>query len=157
MKLSVALAAAFLIAGCSGTPDRGTPSAAETQSRVLGLSGEPDAEGVRTLDGGLKVETLVRGEGPGILPGQTAVVHYTGRLSTGRVFDSSRDREPFEFILGRSLVIEGWHRGVRGMRKGEKRRLTIPPELGYGDRGVPGAIPPRATLIFDVELLEIKP
>jgi peptidylprolyl isomerase len=103
------------------------------------------------------IEVLKQGDGPTVKRGQTAVVHYTGRLKSGKKFDSSLDRgTPFEFPIGAGRVIKGWDIGVEGMAVGEKRRLTIPPSLGYGARGAGGVIPPNATLIFDVELVGIK-
>jgi FKBP-type peptidyl-prolyl cis-trans isomerase FkpA len=106
----------------------------------------------------VKIETLAPGKGTGAVDGDTLVVHYTGTLLDGKKFDSSHDRnQPFDVTLGQGRVIKGWEQGLQGMKPGEKRRLTIPPELGYGDRGAGGAIPPGATLIFEVELLEIRP
>ena len=111
----------------------------------------------RITDSGLKVEDLLEGEGAVAAAGQQVVVHYTGWLTDGRKFDSSHDRaEPFDFALGRGHVIRGWDEGVAGMKVGGKRRLTIPPHLGYGARGAGGVIPPNAALVFEVELLEIR-
>jgi len=102
----------------------------------------------------MKIETLRPGTGATPKTGDTVTVHYTGWLTDGSKFDSSVDRdEPFVFVLGQGQVIAGWDQGVAAMRTGEKAKLTIPPELAYGDGGYPGAIPPRATLIFEVELL----
>ncbi len=106
---------------------------------------------------GLSIEELVLGEGEIAAAGQTVTVHYTGWLIDGKKFDSSKDRDdPFEFSLGAGRVIRGWDEGVQGMKVGGKRKLTIPPALGYGARGAGGAIPPNAILVFDVELLGVK-
>lgn len=114
-----------------------------------------------TTQSGLRFIEIKAGTGAAARPGQTAVVHYTGWLSEGgrkgRKFDSSRDRgEPFAFPLGGGRVIKGWDEGVAGMKTGGQRTLIIPPDLGYGARGAGGVIPPNATLIFDVELVELK-
>ena len=104
----------------------------------------------------LKIEKLNTGTGAPAQKGKTVSVHYTGWLTTGEKFDSSVDRnEPFEFVLGEGQVIAGWDQGVATMRVGDKVKLTIPSDLAYGDQGYPGAIPPKATLIFDVELLAV--
>jgi len=105
----------------------------------------------------LEIETIVEGSGVESKVGDSLTVHYTGMLEDGTKFDSSVDRgAPFNFILGIGQVIEGWEKGMEGMKVGEKRKLTIQPEYAYGERGVPGVIPPNATLIFEVELLEIN-
>lgn len=107
-----------------------------------------------TTASGLIIEELVVGEGAEAAAGQHVTVHYTGWLTDGRKFDSSKDRnDPFAFALGARHVIAGWDEGVQGMKIGGTRKLTIPPELGYGARGAGGVIPPNATLVFEVELL----
>jgi len=103
------------------------------------------------------IENLLVGEGlQATGPGQFVTVHYTGWLENGAEFDSSRRREPFSFPLGVGFVIPGWDQGLVGMRVGGKRRLTIPPELGYGANGMGSLIPPNAVLVFEIELLEIS-
>jgi len=110
-----------------------------------------------TTASGLRYVDLVTGTGPSPKPGQTVSVHYTGTLESGRKFDSSRDRgTPFEFVIGQGKVIKGWDEGVMTMKVGGRRKLIIPPKLGYGPTGMPPSIPGNATLIFDVELLGIK-
>jgi peptidylprolyl isomerase len=110
-----------------------------------------------TTPSGLKYVDLEVGTGATPKRGQTVIVHYTGWLTNGKKFDSSVDRnQPFSFVLGRGEVIKGWDEGVSTMRVGGKRKLTIPPGLAYGAQGYPGAIPPNATLIFEVQLLRIR-
>jgi FKBP-type peptidyl-prolyl cis-trans isomerase len=105
----------------------------------------------------LRIEDTKVGSGPEAQPGQRVSVHYTGTLMDGTKFDSSRDRNaPFEFRLGAGEVIPGWDQGVKGMKVGGTRTLTIPPDLAYGAQGSPGAIPPNATLKFDIELLGVR-
>ncbi|MCK4453769.1 FKBP-type peptidyl-prolyl cis-trans isomerase [Candidatus Parcubacteria bacterium] len=105
----------------------------------------------------IKIEILKPGTGKLADVGNTVVVHYTGTFEDGTKFDSSLDREqPFIFKLGEGQVIKGWEQGILGMKIGEKRKLTIGPDLAYGKMGIPGAIPPNAVLIFEVELLEIQ-
>jgi len=110
-----------------------------------------------TTPSGLKYTDLVVGTGPSPGTGQTAVVHYTGTLTNGTKFDSSRDKgQPYEFPLGRGEVIKGWDEGVATMKVGGRRHLVVPPALGYGAMGRPPRIPPNSTLEFDIELLGVK-
>ena len=125
---------------------------------VDGMSSKPEVtipDGDAPSD--LVIEDLVVGEGDVATAGQAVEVHYVGvAWSNGKQFDASWDRgDTFEFRLGAGQVIQGWDQGVAGMKVGGKRRLTIPPELGYGARGAGGVIPPNATLVFDVELLGV--
>jgi peptidylprolyl isomerase len=113
-------------------------------------------EGMTTSQSGLQYREDAVGEGREAKAGDTVAVHYTGTLQDGSKFDSSRDRgQPLQFPLGAGHVIKGWDEGVAGMKIGGKRTLVIPPELGYGARGI-GPIPPNSTLVFDVELMDIR-
>ena len=110
----------------------------------------------RTTASGLQIEDVTEGTGAEAKTGNSVKVHYTGWLTSGKKFDSSKDRgQPFSFKLGGGQVIRGWDEGVEGMKVGGTRKLTIPPELGYGARGAGGVIPPGATLVFEVELLGV--
>jgi hypothetical protein len=121
-----------------------------------GLRGGGGAGSEVTTATGLKYTDLVVGTGPSPRPGQTAVVHYTGTLTDGTKFDSSVDKgQPYSFVLGRGVVIKGWDEGVATMKVGGKRRLVVPPALGYGPMPRP-KIPANSTLLFDVELLDVK-
>ena len=144
LALSITLAGATLLAAGATTP-----AAAQTPGSTM------------TSASGLKIQDTKVGTGASPKTGQTCVMHYTGWLyengAKGKKFDSSLDRgQPFEFPIGTRRVIAGWDEGVASMKVGGKRTLIIPPELGYGARGAGGVIPPNATLIFEVELLDVK-
>jgi FKBP-type peptidyl-prolyl cis-trans isomerase len=133
----------------------GKISAQQPLKNVLTVAVGKDAKTI-TTPSGLKYTVLKTGKGATAKPGQKVFVHYTGTLTNGKKFDSSRDRgEPFSFSLGQGQVIAGWDEALSTMKVGERRKLTIPPKLGYGAAGAGGVIPPNATLIFDVELLKI--
>ena len=111
------------------------------------------------MDNGLIIEDIKIGDGAEAFEYNKVTVNYTGKLEDGSIFDSSlnQGRTPFAFTLGVGSVIKGWDLGVKGMKVGGRRRLTVPPELGYGDKGAGSVIPPGATLIFEVDLLEVEP
>ena len=135
---------ALLLAACgSDTSDSG------------GTTEPTCPEGTQEVTEGLTYEELECGDGAEAKSGDTVSVHYTGKLEDGTEFDSSEGGTPFSFTIGTGGVIEGWEQGVPGMRVGGRRELTIAPELAYGDSGAGGVIPPGATLIFEIELLEI--
>ena len=148
MQRFVLVLSLFAILGAAG--GCGGEKSAPSTSSPLKVSGQPT-----TTPSGLQYWDIVVGTGPAATPGNVVKVHYTGFLTTGAKFDSSRDRgEPFSFPLGGGHVIKGWDEGVAGMKVGGQRQLRIPPALGYGANGAGSAIPPNATLIFDVELLD---
>ncbi len=138
-------------------PDDPNPSlftmANDSSSNTSPLGGSLKTE---TTSTGLRITELVIGNGEPALEGKTVSVNYKGTLENGKEFDSSYGRAPFSFPLGAGRVSKGWDEGVAGMKVGGKRELTIPPSLGYGERGAGGVIPPNATLIFEVELLSVK-
>jgi FKBP-type peptidyl-prolyl cis-trans isomerase len=139
----ILLAAAILVFAVNGC-------GAGSSKKAAGMDTVKTATGLKYLE-------LKPGTGPSPQAGQTAVVHYTGWLTDGKKFDSSRDRnQPFEFPVGQGRVIKGWDEGVASMKVGGVRKLIIPPELGYGARGAGGVIPPNAVLVFEVELLGVK-
>jgi len=136
--------------------DSPAPAGESERGKLLAQAGD-DQPGPKTVKtpSGLQYQDIRAGSGSSPEPGQMVVVHYTGWLTDGKKFDSSLDRnEPFSFTLGRGQVIRGWDEGVATMKPGGKRRLIIPPNLGYGASGAGDAIPPNATLVFDVELLQ---
>ncbi len=124
--------------------------------KLSNFGGARDSSNTILTDTGLSLQDLIIGEGEEATPGQKVSVNYIGKLENGKEFDSSYGRGPFSFSLGAGQVIKGWDQGVAGMKVGGKRKLVIPPNLGYGSRGAGGVIPPNATLIFEVELLSIN-
>jgi peptidylprolyl isomerase len=165
LALGLSLLALALVAGCDvrdwGKAERPADANAHVESTVPSEFAEAlgiDLAAMRQTPSGLYIEDMVEGRGLSARSGHVVVVHYTGWLPNGDQFDSTRDAgEARSFQLGaRRDVIAGWEEGVTGMRIGGKRRLVVPPNLGYGSRGVPGAIPPNATLVYEFELLDIK-
>ncbi|GIW79020.1 MAG: hypothetical protein KatS3mg105_0827 [Gemmatales bacterium] len=133
------------------------PVACDRGNRDVNKDVVDDEPNTITTPSGLKYQDIEVGTGAEAQKGDTVVVHYTGQLTNGKKFDSSRDRnEPFDFVLGTGEVIKGWDEGIQGMKVGGRRKLIVPPELGYGSRGSGGVIPPNATLVFDVELLRVE-
>ncbi len=131
----------------------------EKASTKTGFAAElgVDTTKMTKMPSGLRYQDVTQGQGTEAVAGRAVTVHYTGWLPDGKKFDSSRDHgQPFTFSLGAGQVIAGWDQGVEGMRVGGRRKLVIPPDLAYGAAGAPPDIPPGATLVFDVEVLEVK-
>lgn len=147
--VAVLIVAGIIYAAVSGKQESMSNSEDQNTKVTPSSSASPSAE--------LKIEDLKVGTGSAVKSGDTIKIHYLGTLENGIKFDSSYDRnEPFQTQIGVGQVIKGWDEGVIGMQVGGKRKLTIPSDLGYGSRGAGGVIPPNATLIFELELLEIK-
>ena len=172
MKRLITITLAAALAACANqTPDDTAAPATATEAPPAAVSAPPaeTTGGAATMDtfamptnlqttaSGLQYTVDQPGTGAQPQPGQTVSVHYTGWLTDGTKFDSSRDRgQPIEFPIGQGRVIQGWDEGVGAMKIGEKRTLVIPPSLGYGARGAGGVIPPNATLVFKVELVGVR-
>ena len=152
--LGLAAAVVLLAVGCKGGPEGADGTDAGAVSTPAASDAAPGK--VHKLASGLQYEDVVVGSGKMAEPGMNVLVNYTGRLTDGFEFDSSVGKQPYGFQLGSGSVIAGWEEGIKGMRIGGKRKLVIPPDLGYGARGMGGVIPPNATLLFDVELVDVK-
>ena len=155
----LAMLAVVALAGCQqGKPGETAPP--PSASPAIPPSAQSAAPGARevTTPSGLKYQDLVVGDGAMAEPGNQVEVHYTGWLTNGTKFDTSLDPggRPYAFTLGAGMVIPGWDEGVKGLRVGGRRRLTIPPDLAYGERGSPPVIPANSTLVFEVELVSVK-
>lgn len=155
-KITAIFLATALVPAVSACTKKENQAANPAQTQTA----QPGANSMMTPPGGtgeLKIENEVVGKGAEAVAGKKVSVHYTGWLTNGTKFDSSKDRaQPFSFTLGAGQVIPGWDKGVAGMKVGGKRKLTIPPQMAYGERGAGSVIPPNSTLVFEVELLDVK-
>jgi FKBP-type peptidyl-prolyl cis-trans isomerase len=150
------LFASLAVSGCSSQPKAAAPEPAATQTQPAATEPTTQATPAPAATA-LKIEDIKVGTGAEAKTGDTVTVNYTGYLTDGTKFDSSLDSgQPFKFKIGEGKVIAGWEQGFAGMKVGGMRKLTIPPELGYGAQGAGGVIPPNATLVFDVELLAVN-
>jgi FKBP-type peptidyl-prolyl cis-trans isomerase len=158
LVLSLAVLMLFVAACGGGDDDDGGSEAGGSAEETESSTGSEDCPTEpTTTDSGLQIKEVECGDGEAAEKGDTLEVHYDGRLEDGTKFDASRDHgSTFEFQVGAGQVIQGWDEGLIGMKIGGTRELTIPPELGYGAAGAPPAIPPDSTLVFVVELVDIK-
>ncbi|MDQ5841076.1 MAG: FKBP-type peptidyl-prolyl cis-trans isomerase [Chloroflexota bacterium] len=153
MLRSLVLLTSISLLACGGSADRENSRPLVGFNASLGV----DTAAMTKTPSGLRYQDITAGEGAEAAADRTVSVHYTGWLPNGEKFDSSRDRDqPFSFSLGAGQVIAGWDEGVAGMKVGGRRKLVIPADLGYGTAGAPPDIPPGATLVFDVELLDVR-
>lgn len=144
----------LILTGCFHSKSQNTNQVSKNQDHV---ESNDRSEGDQQVSE-LIIEDLVTGSGEQVKEGDTVRVHYTGTFTDGTTFDSSRESGvPFDFVLGEGKVIKGWDIGVKGMRVGGRRKLTIPSQFAYGERGIEGVIPPNSTLIFDIEVLDVNP
>lgn len=161
LRAVLAIGTVLSLTAASGCTKKDAPSGetttTTTTTSTTAAPATPQGNGTVTAPvTELKIEEMKTGTGAEAKAGQQVSVHYTGWLTDGKKFDSSLDRgQPFKFMLGAGQVIPGWDKGVAGMKVGGKRKLTIPPQMGYGERGAGGVIPPNATLVFEVELLGV--
>lgn len=166
-RLAVLAAMTLVLAGCNESQTSSTSSGSSTSTAggtaatqapaTTDATAPAGVAGEITMPNGIKYVDLVVGGGAEAREGNDVRVHYTGTFPDGREFDSSRNGgQPYPFRLGAGQVIRGWDEGIKGMKVGGRRKLTIPPSLAYGERGYPPVIPPNATLLFDVELVDVR-
>ena len=153
----LSIGALVLLASCAAQQPVGPPpDIAQPQPSQEAFEKPPVPASAVAAANGLSITDLKRGSGPAAESGRSVTVNYVGKLTNGTIFDSTAGKSPFTFLLGAGQVIKGWDQGVVGMKVGGKRKLVIPPTLGYGGSGVPPQIPPDATLVFEIELVSIN-